>query len=190
MNSKKTEQTFISVSFHPFVPFGRQRKSQRRNQTTGIYPTAGLFFGNLYLPPHQGTFIRTDSLCRYRRFSPRICRNSPWENTRFHYDCRCRKRPENRCLVRSHLEKLVSESSYLNKEDAAEIIRDTAKRFLDSGKSELEDCITLEGERHDFFIRRKDANIDNLLDYGSNTLLSQLSLLPSKSISTGQTPSC
>ena len=28
--------------------------------------------------------------------------------------------------------KLVSESSYLNKEDAAEIIRDTAKRFLDS----------------------------------------------------------
>lgn len=72
--------------------------------------------------------------------------------------------------------KLVSESSYLNKEDAAEIIRDTAKRFLDSGKSELEDCITLEGERHDFFVRRRDANIDNLLDYGSNTLLSQLSL--------------
>ena len=72
--------------------------------------------------------------------------------------------------------KLVSESSYLNKEDAVEIIRDTAKRFLDSGKSELEGCITLEGERHDFFIRRKDANIDNLLDHGSNTLLSQLSL--------------
>lgn len=70
--------------------------------------------------------------------------------------------------------KLVSESSYLNKEDAMEGIKEIAKTFLDSGKSELDGSIFLEGENHDFFVRRRDACIDNLPKHGSSSVLDSL----------------
>lgn len=70
--------------------------------------------------------------------------------------------------------KLVSESSYLNKEDAMEEIQEIAKTFLDSGKSELDGNIFLEGENHDFFVRRRDASVDNLQEHGSSSVLDSL----------------
>ena len=70
--------------------------------------------------------------------------------------------------------KLVSESSYLNREDAMGKIQEIAKAFLASGKAELDGSIFLEGENHDFFVRRKDASIDNLRDHGSSALLDSL----------------
>lgn len=70
--------------------------------------------------------------------------------------------------------KLTSEASYLNKEEDFGKVKETAKQFLLSGKSELEGTISLEGENHDFFVRRRDADIDHLKDHGSATILSQL----------------
>lgn len=71
--------------------------------------------------------------------------------------------------------KLLEESSYLNKKADFEAVKAEAKAFLQSNKSELDGTIYLEGETHDFFIKRKDAEIDNLLDYGSSSVLSHLS---------------
>lgn len=71
--------------------------------------------------------------------------------------------------------KLMSEASYLNKEKDFDEVRKVAKAFLRSKKSELDDTIYLEGEEHDFFIRRRDAQIDNVLDHGSSSVLSNLS---------------
>lgn len=71
--------------------------------------------------------------------------------------------------------KLFEESSYLNKKADFEAVKAEAKAFLQSNKSELDGTIYLEGETHDFFIKRKDAEIDNLLDYGSSSVLSHLS---------------
>ena len=70
--------------------------------------------------------------------------------------------------------KLVSESSYLNKEEAMGKIKEIAKTFLASGKSELDGNIFLEGENHDFFVRRKDASIDDLQEHGSSSVLDSL----------------
>ena len=70
--------------------------------------------------------------------------------------------------------KLVSESSYLNKEEAMGKIKEIAKAFLASGKSELDGNIFLEGENHDFFVRRKDASIDDLQEHGSSSVLDSL----------------
>ena len=71
--------------------------------------------------------------------------------------------------------KLLEESPYLKKEDDFNAVKAEAKTFLHSNKSELDGTIYLEGENHDFFIKRKDAEIDNLLDYGSSSVLSHLS---------------
>lgn len=71
--------------------------------------------------------------------------------------------------------KLLEESSYLNKKADFEAVKAEAKAFLQSNKSELDGTIYLEGGTHDFFIKRKDAEIDNLLDYGSSSVLSHLS---------------
>ena len=71
--------------------------------------------------------------------------------------------------------KLLEESSYLNKKADFEAVKAEAKVFLQSNKSELDGTIYLEGGTHDFFIKRKDAEIDNLLDYGSSSVLSHLS---------------
>ena len=71
--------------------------------------------------------------------------------------------------------KLLEESSYLNKKADFEAVKAEAKAFLQSNKSELDGTIYLEGETHDFFIKRKDAEIDNLLDYGNSSVLSHLS---------------
>lgn len=71
--------------------------------------------------------------------------------------------------------KLLEESSYLNKKADFEAVKAEAKAFLQSNKSELDGTIYLEGKTHDFFIKRKDAEIDNLLDYGSSSVLSHLS---------------
>lgn len=71
--------------------------------------------------------------------------------------------------------KLLEESSYLNKKTDFEAVKAEAKAFLQSNKSELDGTIYLEGGTHDFFIKRKDAEIDNLLDYGSSSVLSHLS---------------
>ena len=71
--------------------------------------------------------------------------------------------------------KLVAESTYLNKEDTWDAIREVAKSFLVSGKSELESTIYLDGEDHDIFIRRRDADIDNLTEHGTVHILSSLS---------------
>lgn len=71
--------------------------------------------------------------------------------------------------------KLLEESSYLNKKADFEAVKAEAKAFLQSNKSELDGTIYLEGVTHDFFIKRKDAEIDNLLDYGSSSVLSHLS---------------
>lgn len=71
--------------------------------------------------------------------------------------------------------KLLNESPYLNKKDDFEAIKAKAKAFLHSNRSELDGTIYLEGESHDFFIKRRDAEIDNLLDYGSSSVLSHLS---------------
>lgn len=71
--------------------------------------------------------------------------------------------------------KLLEESPYLKKEDDFNAVKAKAKTFLHSNKSELDGTIYLEGENHDFFIKRKDAEIDNLLDYGSSSVLSHLS---------------
>lgn len=71
--------------------------------------------------------------------------------------------------------KLLEESPYLKKEDDFNAVKAKAKAFLQSNKSELDGTIYLEGETHDFFIKRKDAEIDNLLDYGSSSVLSHLS---------------
>lgn len=71
--------------------------------------------------------------------------------------------------------KLLEESSYLNKKADFEAVKAEAKAFLQSNKSELDGTIYLEGETHDFFIKRKDAEIDNLLDYGCSSVLSHLS---------------
>lgn len=71
--------------------------------------------------------------------------------------------------------KLLEESSYLNKKADFEAVKAEAKAFLQSNKSELDGTIYLEGGTHDFFIIRKDAEIDNLLDYGSSNVLSHLS---------------
>lgn len=71
--------------------------------------------------------------------------------------------------------KLLEESPYLNKEKDIDAVKAEAKAFLHSCKSELDGTIYLEGENHDFFIKRKDAEIDNLLDYGSSSVLSHLS---------------
>lgn len=71
--------------------------------------------------------------------------------------------------------KLLEESSYLNKKADFEAVKAEAKAFLQSNKSELDGTIYLEGETHDFFIKRKNAEIDNLLDYGSSSVLSHLS---------------
>lgn len=70
--------------------------------------------------------------------------------------------------------KLASEASYLNKEEDFGKVKEAAKQFLLSGKSELEGTISLEGENHDFFVRRRDADIEHLKDHGSTTILSQL----------------
>lgn len=70
--------------------------------------------------------------------------------------------------------KLVAESSYLNKEDSFEAVKETAKSFLLSGKPETEGTLFLEGENHDIFVRRRDADIDNLTEHGSASILSQL----------------
>lgn len=70
--------------------------------------------------------------------------------------------------------KLASEASYLNKEEDFDKVKETAKQFLLSGKSELEGSISLESESHDFFVRRRDADITHLKDHGSTTILSQL----------------
>lgn len=71
--------------------------------------------------------------------------------------------------------KLLEESPYLSKKDDFNAVKLEAKAFLHSKKSELDGTIYLEGENHDFFIKRKDAEIDNLLDYGSSSVLSHLS---------------
>lgn len=71
--------------------------------------------------------------------------------------------------------KILEESSYLNKKADFEAVKAEAKAFLQSNKSELDGTIYLEGGTHDFFIKRKDAEIDNLLDYGSSSVLSHLS---------------
>lgn len=71
--------------------------------------------------------------------------------------------------------KLVAESSYLSKEDCFEAVKETAQSFLLSGKPELEGNLFLEGENHEFFVRRRDADIDNLMEHGSASILSELS---------------
>lgn len=71
--------------------------------------------------------------------------------------------------------KLTKKSPYLNKENDFEAVKAEAKVFLHSNKSELDGKIFLEDEYHNFFIKRKDAEIDNLLDYGSSSVLSHLS---------------
>ena len=63
----------------------------------------------------------------------------------------------------------------MSKKDDFNAVKLEAKAFLHSKKSELDGTIYLEGENHDFFIKRKDAEIDNLLDYGSSSVLSHLS---------------
>ncbi len=84
------------------------------------------------------------------------------------------KDPRTEVLAECIWKKLLAESGYLNKEKDFEKVRQEAQRFLQSGKSELDGTIYLEGENHDFFIRRRDANIDNVLDYGGSHLLSSL----------------
>lgn len=85
------------------------------------------------------------------------------------------KDPRVEVLAHCIWKKLVSEASYLSKDTDFEAVRETAKAFLSSGKSELDGTIYLEGENHDFFVRRRDANIDNLLDHGCASVLSSLS---------------
>lgn len=85
------------------------------------------------------------------------------------------KDPRIAVLAEAIWKKLTSEASYLNKEEDFDKVKDTAKQFLLSGKSELDGTISLEGENHDFFIRRRDADIEHLQDHGSSTILSQLS---------------
>ena len=76
--------------------------------------------------------------------------------------------------------KLISEASYLNKEKDIAEVRKVAKEFLHSKKSELDDTIYLEGEEHDFFIKRRDAKIENVLDHGSSSVLSNLGYFVNK----------
>lgn len=85
------------------------------------------------------------------------------------------KDPRIEVLANCIWKKLLAESGYLSKEKDFEEVKQEALRFLQSGKSELDGTIYLEGENHDFFIRRRDANIDNVLDYGGSHLLSSLS---------------
>ena len=85
------------------------------------------------------------------------------------------KDPRVDILAEAIWKKLVAEATYLSKESSWDAIREVAKSFLASGKSELEDTIYLDGESHDFFIRRRDADIDNLTEYGSTHILSSLS---------------
>lgn len=85
------------------------------------------------------------------------------------------KAPRVEKLAECIWKKLLEESSYLNKKADFEAVKAEAKAFLQSNKSELDGTIYLEGETHDFFIKRKDAEIDNLLDYGSSSVLSHLS---------------
>jgi len=84
------------------------------------------------------------------------------------------KDPRIEVLAECIWKKLLAESGYLSKEKDFEEVKQEAQRFLQSGKSELDGTIYLEGESHDFFIRRRDAHIDNVLDYGGSHLLASL----------------
>lgn len=79
-------------------------------------------------------------------------------------------------------DKLLSEASYLNRndQDANALVTAKAKEFLHSGKAELSSSVYLEGDEREFFIRRKDADIDNVLDYGSNAVLVNLETFAEK----------
>ena len=85
------------------------------------------------------------------------------------------KDPRIGVLAETIWKKLLDESPYLSKEKDFEAVEAEAKAFLHSNKSELEGTIYLEGENHDFFIKRRDAEIGNILDYGSSSVLTALS---------------
>lgn len=85
------------------------------------------------------------------------------------------KDPRIEVLAEVIWKKLAAESSYLSKDDHFAQVKETAKEFLLSGKSELDGTLILDGEPHDFFIRRRDAHIDNLANHGSANVLTQLS---------------
>lgn len=84
------------------------------------------------------------------------------------------KDPRVEVLAECIWKKLIFEASYLNKAKDFEDVKKAAKDFLHSQKAELEGTIYLEGENHDFFIRRRDANIENVLDHGCTGVLSHL----------------
>lgn len=71
-------------------------------------------------------------------------------------------------------QKLISDAPYLDKQkDFGEVLR-TAAGFIASGRAEMEGEILLEGEPREFFVRRRDAEVDNSIDHGSATLLSAM----------------
>lgn len=85
------------------------------------------------------------------------------------------KDPRIEVLAEAIWKKLLDESPYLTKEKDFDAVKAEAKAFLHSNKSELEGTIYLEGENHDFFIKRRDAEIGNVLDFGSTSVLTALS---------------
>lgn len=84
------------------------------------------------------------------------------------------KDPRIEVLAECIWKKLIFEASYLNKEKDFGEVKEAARQFLFSQKSELDGTIYLEGENHDFFVRRRDADIENIIDHGSNGILSGL----------------
>lgn len=84
--------------------------------------------------------------------------------------------PRVRVLADCIWQKLLSDASYLNRDDQESnaLVTAKAKEFLRSGKAEIDSSVYLEGDEREFFIRRKDAEIDNVLDYGCNSVLATL----------------
>lgn len=83
-------------------------------------------------------------------------------------------------LANKMWEKLLIDRPYLNKEKDLPAVKAMARDFLLSGKSELNDQIYLEGYTCDIFVRRKDAQIDNTIDHGGNSILTSIGTFADK----------
>lgn len=82
--------------------------------------------------------------------------------------------PRVKVLAENIWQQLIEDASYLDKDKGLPVVAKVAARFIKSGKPEESGTVSLEGEEHDYFITKHDANIDNSIDFGGASVLTSL----------------